>query len=149
MFKYRAPTRFAAAVIFLFYSQLAHAGYWQICNRTQQQLYVAIAYAGPPGPGIADLLSQGWWTAKPCGCVTVLPQRGTSVFNEGYLYAENANKVAVISGENGFCVDTARPFRYSIKNVRCTQRNFRKVQVNLNKSPWTTYIDGQPACVNY
>lgn len=150
MHKYHALTRFATAVVtLLVYSQQAHAG-WQICNKTQQRLSIAIAYIEPPTPGIADYLSQGWWTVNACSCVTVLQRRETSVSNEGYLYAEDASKFAIVSGPYKYCVDAAhQPFRYKNTNVQCTRRNFQKVQVDLNKSTWTTSIDGQPACQTY
>lgn len=148
MFNYRSPLKFSAvAGILIAYSQSAHAE-WIICNRTGQQLLVAIAYNEPPHPGIAELLSQGWWRVNACGgCVTVLQKQETSVYNEAYLRAEMDGGAEFIGGGYKFCVTDQR-FKIRSTSSNCTLRGFQKEQIDLNKH-WTTNITGgRRSCID-
>jgi uncharacterized membrane protein len=47
----------------------AHAASWTICNKTTEDLNVAIGYFHTSG----QWLSEGWWTVRSCGgCARVM-----------------------------------------------------------------------------
>ena len=78
----------------------ASAEGWRICNRTAEQLHVAIAYHD----GANGWLTEGWWELRACGgCASVMDHSktdGTNVF----LRAVTPKGSARVEGSARFCV---------------------------------------------
>jgi uncharacterized membrane protein len=80
----------------------ADAAQWRICNRTAEDLYVAIAYLHTSN----QWLSQGWWSLRACGgCANVMDLSNTDRVNQ-YFRAVTPAGVERIGGGNRFCVSS-------------------------------------------
>lgn len=84
----------------------ARGGY-QMCNRTSEKLFLAIAYYS----GDRDFfVSEGWWTLTPGVCARVFPNR--SFEGHRYYYAQTENKSSEWTSDNGVqvCIDPHNKF---------------------------------------
>lgn len=84
---------------------------WQICNRTPDEMSVAIAY----DPGNGHHVSQGWYKLRACG--------GCKNFGDfkikGVWYrAESKTGARVVEGDDLFCVHTSTAFKLGRPNDR-------------------------------
>jgi uncharacterized membrane protein len=85
---------------------VARGGY-QVCNRTSEKLFLAIAYY----TGNKDFfVSEGWWTLTPGVCTRVFPDN--SFDGHRYYYAQNENKTVTWTADNGVeaCIDPHNEF---------------------------------------
>lgn len=84
----------------------ARGGY-QICNRTSEKLFLAIAYyTGDKN----FFVSEGWWTLTPGECARVFPNN--SFDSHRYYYAQNEKKTTEWTADNGVevCIDPHNKF---------------------------------------
>jgi uncharacterized membrane protein len=83
-------------------STQASAAGWLICNRTPEELQVAIAYHD----GANGWLTEGWWSLKACGgCTRVMDQSKTDGANVFYR-AVTPRGDERIGGKTHFCVSS-------------------------------------------
>jgi len=87
----------------------AQADHWSVCNKTGEELYVAVGYHDKEN----QTISRGWGTLSRCGCLNVLTYDKTDS-NTVYLYAENKDKVAKFSSGSSphFCISNGGLFTY-------------------------------------
>lgn len=88
-------------------SPVSARGGYQICNRTSEKLYLAIAYY----TGDTDFFtSEGWWQLTPGACVRVFPNN--SFDSHRYYYAQNEKKTTEWTADNGVevCIDPHKEF---------------------------------------
>ena len=111
---------------------------WTICNKTPQDLLIAVAYVDPRG----GFISEGWYRVRGCGgCLAKVVSSGsTSDPHHVFYYAESLDGGEVITGESPMCVSADR-FTMDGKG-RCQRRaNFRLENIDISKN-WTTTITG-------
>ncbi len=115
---------------------------WIICNKTAEELRVAIAYNDLSG----YFTSVGWYSLAACGgCVTALQAQETSRRDLVYLRAKTANGGIFIQGNqnDSFCTTTSNfKITESNKPSSCVLETFKEMPVNLNKE-FTTNITGK------
>lgn len=96
----RLMTTMAILIGIAGWSMRANAEGWHVCNRTAEDLRIAIAYHD----GANGWLTEGWWTLRQCGgCAYVMPHSktdGTNVF----LHATTRGGALRVGGEGRFCV---------------------------------------------
>ena len=121
-------------------SKAAHAGEWSVCNKTSDELTIAIGYANSSG----GIVSKGWWTLNKCGgCKNVLNANATADRSTVYLYAEANDGTGIIDGDESFCVRDSVFTLNNAQSSNCGERkSFRTEKIDLNKN-WTTNITGQ------
>jgi len=88
-------------------SPVSARGGYQICNRTSEKLFLAIAYY----TGNKDFfVSEGWWTLTPGECARVFPNN--SFDSHRYYYAQNEKKTTEWTADNGVevCIDSHNKF---------------------------------------
>jgi uncharacterized membrane protein len=137
---------FSAAAVFALVllpglSKEAHGGEWSVCNRTPDELVIAIGYASSNG----GIVSHGWWTLSSCGgCKPVLNADQTADRGNVYLHAHAINGAGIIEGNESFCVRNNGAFTLNnAQGGNCGEtRSFRPENVDLNKD-WTTNITPQ------
>jgi uncharacterized membrane protein len=117
----------------------AHGGEWSVCNRTPDELEIAIGYANSTG----GIVTKGWWKLRGCGgCARVLNQNETADYTTTYLHA-HANGRGIIEGNENFCVQNNAFTLDNAQGRNCGEKkSFRNENVNLNKD-WTTNITGR------
>ena len=124
----------------------AHAGFWQVCNHTPDELQISIGYAVDGG----HLNSQGWWRLGRCGgCAVVLQPEDTADRGTVYLYAHISHGGRdVVSGPEHLCVKTEAYTLGRAENClgRFKSAPFQQTSVNLNKN-FTTNINA-PGCID-
>ena len=108
----------------------AHADF-KVCNRTANAARVALGrYDG------TDWLSEGWWTAAPRACATLIT--GKLVARYYYVYASDGG-AGTWGGSRAFCVGNAK-FQI-IGRADCAGRGYDKksfFEVDTGNSPdWT------------
>jgi uncharacterized membrane protein len=110
---------------------------WTICNRTAEDVDVAVAFVNPRG----GFVSKGWYTLGACGgCKTVLQRNETSDPNNVFLRAEGRNNGFLIDGDHQFCASDGR---FTITTRQCNdKRGFKQEMINLDKH-FTTNITGR------
>lgn len=127
----------AVAIILSAAPQVARAE-WIICNRSAEELNVAIAYANLSG----QIVTHGWWPVRSCGgCATVLQTNETGDRGTTYLYARTGSGAAYIQGDASFCTADSG-FKYRSTPNCAMKSNFRQETVDLNKH-FTTNITGK------
>ena len=129
----------AACLLFSVSTPLAQAG-WQICNKTADELTVAIAYINNQG-----YISEGWWRLNACGeCNTVLSSGETSdPYNVFYRAELAGGNDPVIDGDSYFCVSTGA-FTMLGKGDCSDKRAFRHKEIDISGN-YTTNITGRSA----
>jgi len=125
----------------------AHAASWTICNKTTEDLNVAIGYFHTSG----QWLSEGWWTVRSCGgCARVMDLAKTDRVRQ-YVRAETVGGSERLGGRTRFCVSNRAsgqpPFTvrsgsrcngnyvsvgFSAQDVEWADRNFT---TNINSPP--------------
>src|SRR6266550_2201722 len=98
------------------------------CNRTNEVIYLAIAWWGRDHPG---LHSEGWYTFKPGECAQVFPEDSYDAHR--YYYAESATRVWKGDGAL-YCIHPTKPFEIADAYGDCPapyeQRHFRTFSDN-------------------
>jgi len=101
----RVPARLAFLSVLLFTMfgiAQAHAAQWIICNRTAEDLDVAIAYLHTSN----QWLSEGWWTVRACGgCAKVMDLSKSDRVNH-FLHATTRSGEERVGGNDRFCVSS-------------------------------------------
>ncbi|MGE0715963.1 MAG: DUF1036 domain-containing protein [Alphaproteobacteria bacterium] len=119
---------------------------WTICNRTPEELKVAVAYFDEAN----KWMSEGWWALGPCGgCKFVLNANKTERTNV-FFRAVTRDGSERIGGDQRFCVSTraagSPPFTVR-SNANCGRANgyalegFRVVTIDSDRNH-TTNITG-------
>lgn len=101
----------------IFSASPARATSWKVCNRSSEDIEVAIVYSAGDA---RNYISKGWWKLRACGgCAVVyngnLPIRGTFLRGEGA-------KGAVWEGDNLFCTSESR---FEIPNANADEATCR------------------------
>jgi uncharacterized membrane protein len=118
-------------------SAQAHAKGWNICNKTPEQLTVAIAYKG----GGDQWISKGWHVLRSCGGCALVMNHSRTEYVDVYYHAHNGSGEQRIGGTGKFCVSNGEAFTYS-NTGRCKTASFRKVQIDT-PGDFTTSIVGK------
>jgi uncharacterized membrane protein len=109
----------------------------KLCNNTVSRVGVAIGYKDAKG-----WASEGWWTAEPQKCLTLL--KGSLIARFYYVYAVDYEKGGSWGGKSQLCIKdkifTIRGFE------ECTDRGYQKVgffEVDTGEEPdWTVSLSG-------
>jgi uncharacterized membrane protein len=123
----------------------AHADHWRVCNKTTEELFVAVGYHDKQN----ETVSRGWGTVAPCGCLRALEYDKTDS-QTVYLYAENKAGVAKFtSGSPHFCVSNPGPFAHrNGPGNSCGGKvvGFDKVTLRSWPNVFTTNLEGNGTC---
>lgn len=87
----------------MFATEVSEAANWQICNRTAEPMWVAIAY----DPGNGRHISEGWWKLNACGGCADL---GSYNLRNVWYHAHNRNSSRVVAGDDLFCTNSPEAF---------------------------------------
>jgi uncharacterized membrane protein len=125
-----------AGAIALFAGCLTEAqAAWKICNKTADDMRVAIAYVNPR---VGGFISEGWWTLRACGgCKTVLQASQTSDPHNVFYRAEGGG---VVEGRDQFCVGSS-PFKMNGTRNCGVKKGFVHKQINIANA--TSNITGR------
>ena len=104
----------------------AHAKGWNICNRTPEELNVAIAYKGTSDQWI----SKGWHNLRACGGCALVMNHSRTEYVGVYYHAENTAGAERIGGTGKFCVSSGAAFTYR-NSGRCKTASFRQVNIDV------------------
>jgi uncharacterized membrane protein len=117
---------------------------WTVCNRTANDLWVAIAFDSS-----GSYTSQGWWKLGSCGgCAKV--HSGEFSTTGAFLFAEDKNAAPELKGNNFlFCVANER-FNFTAENKvrgQCANERHRMVDFSLHqvRGNHTTNINRNPS----
>jgi hypothetical protein len=119
---------------------------WTICNRTAEELHVAIAYFHTS----EQWLSEGWWTLRACGgCARVMDLAKTDRVNQ-FFRAVTPNGVERVGGDRRFCVSShakGAPPWTGRSGAKCggdyVSAGFRLQKVEFSDENFTTNITGK------
>jgi uncharacterized membrane protein len=108
---FRALCWSALAIAFCFASQPSNAAdtYWRICNKTPEELQVAVAF----NPGNGQHVSKGYYNLKACGGCANIGSFGV----KGVWYrATSLDGTARVEGNDLFCVHLTSRFQLGSPN---------------------------------
>ncbi len=127
---------------------LAFAGYFalpakadlKLCNNTTSGVSVAIGYKDKEG-----WASEGWWTAKPQGCINLL--KGALIARYYYVYAVDREKGGSWGGKAMICI---KDKIFTIRGIdHCQDRGYQQqgfFEVDTGeKQDWTVSLSGDKA----
>jgi uncharacterized membrane protein len=139
---YTAASAALTLVLSFGLTAVAWAESWQVCNRTPDNMTVAIAYSNSFG----QIITEGWWTIRACGgCATVVGSEKARALPDkrnAYLYA-HVGSTATIRGDESFCVGDSEFTINSSASPGCPHRRpFKAESINLNRDH-TTNITGR------
>src|SRR5262249_1467464 len=109
----------------------ANAKAWSVCNRTTEELEVAIAYREGPN----QFISKGWHILGACSSCVVVMNYDRTEYDTVYVYAKNR------AGEAKFTSSGASSPRFCIQSGAFTIRN----ETNSRCSSGTTAVGFQRA----
>lgn len=109
----------------------------KLCNNTTSKVGVAIGYKDKEG-----WASEGWWTAEPQKCLTLL--KGALIARYYYVYAVDKEKGGSWGGKSQICI---KDKLFTIRGIDdCTGRGFQKqgfFEVDTGEeSDWTVSLSG-------
>ncbi len=109
----------------------------KLCNNTASRVGVAIGYKDTKG-----WASEGWWTAEPKKCLTLL--KGGLIARYYYVYAVDYEKGGSWGGKSQLCI---KDKIFTIRGFdNCGDRGYEKVgffEVDTNEeSDWTVSLSG-------
>ena len=115
----------------------AHADL-KLCNNTASRVGVSIGYKDKDG-----WASEGWWTAEPQKCLTLL--KGTLIARYYYVYAVDYDKGGSWGGKAMMCI---RDKIFTIRGIDgCTERGYQKTgffEVDTgDETDWTISLSGE------
>jgi uncharacterized membrane protein len=129
-------------VVALGISHQALAG-WEICNKTPDEMWVAIAY--DRGDGV--YYSEGWWKLAGCGGCKGM---GNYALKQVWYRAESRGGSRVVEGDTLFCVHDTNSFKIDShrtcgigKRSQMVKRGF--TAVTLTARNFTSNITGRSA----
>ncbi len=110
----------------------------KLCNNTASRVGVAIGYKDKEG-----WASEGWWTAEPQKCLTLL--KGSLIARFYYVYAVDYDKGGSWGGKALMCI---RDKIFTIRGFdNCKERGFQQVgffEVDTVEEPdWTISLSGE------
>jgi uncharacterized membrane protein len=110
----------------------------KLCNNTASRVGVAIGYKDKDG-----WASEGWWTAEPQKCLTLL--KGTLIARFYYVYAVDYDKGGSWGGKALMCI---RDKIFTIRGIdSCPERGYQKsgfFEVDTNEeTDWTISLSGE------
>jgi uncharacterized membrane protein len=109
----------------------------KLCNNTASRVGVAIAYKDKEG-----WASEGWWTAEPQKCLTLL--KGALIARYYYVYAVDKEKGGSWGGKSQICI---KDKIFTIRGIEtCTERGYQKqgfFEVDTGEeADWTVSLSG-------
>jgi uncharacterized membrane protein len=109
----------------------------KLCNNTASKVGVAIGYKDKEG-----WASEGWWTAEPNKCLTLL--KGGLIARYYYVYAVDKVKGGSWGGKAQICI---KDKIFTIRGIEnCTDRGFQKqgfFEVDTGEeADWTVSLSG-------
>jgi uncharacterized membrane protein len=127
-----------SAVFFLCAGQSPAFADLKLCNNTASRVGVAIGYKDKDG-----WASEGWWTAEPQKCLTLL--KGTLIARYYYVYAVDYDKGGSWGGKAMMCI---RDKIFTIRGIDgCTERGYQKAgffEVDTgDETDWTISLSGE------
>jgi uncharacterized membrane protein len=136
MFRALAASAFAALVLGLSGATPAKADL-KLCNNTASRVGVAIGYKNKDG-----WASEGWWTAEPQKCLTLL--KGALIARYYYVYAVDYDKGGSWGGKAMMCI---RDKIFTIRGIdSCQERGYQKTGFfevdTAEESDWTVSLSG-------
>ncbi len=110
----------------------------KLCNNTASRVGVAIGYKDKEG-----WASEGWWTAEPQKCLTLL--KGSLIARYYYVYAVDYDKGGSWGGKALMCI---RDKIFTIRGFdNCKERGFQQVGFfevdTAEESDWTISLSGE------
>jgi len=113
----------------------------KLCNNTTSTVQIAVGYKDKDG-----WASEGWWTAKPQGCINLL--KGGLIARFYYIYAVDRDKGGSWGGKAMICM---KDKIFTIRGLEhCTERGYQQqgfFEVDTGeKTDWTVSLssDKQP-----
>jgi uncharacterized membrane protein len=88
----------------------AHAKGWRVCNRTAEDLYVAIAYKDAQDQWI----SKGWHDLRACGGCALVMNHSRTEYTGVYVHAKNHRGDAKFGNDARFCVTSGA---FTVRNL--------------------------------
>jgi uncharacterized membrane protein len=130
----------------------AFATEWTICNRTAQNVNVAIAYSLNDSNGY---ITHGWWKLSPCGgCKVVyggdLPVKGVFYRGEGDRGDRWEGNFLYCTGESPFGVNHANTDENTCRSRGQSGLKAYRMEV-IKADNWTTSLTdsgGGPRCID-
>lgn len=121
----------------------ASAYVWTICNKSPENLRIAIAYRDLDNRWI----SRGWWSVRACGgCANVLNLAKTDTVDQFYRAVSDDGRER-LAGDTRFCVAPSGGFQLA-NGGRCpggyTAAGFRRVPVEYSNRDFTSNINAAP-----
>ncbi len=109
----------------------------KLCNNTESRVGVAIGYKNKDG-----WASEGWWTAEPNKCLTLL--KGALIARYYYVYAVDYDKGGSWGGKAMMCI---RDKIFTIRGIdTCPERGYQKTGFfevdTAEESDWTVSLSG-------
>jgi uncharacterized membrane protein len=128
----------AAALVLLGFAGTPARADLKLCNNTASRVGVAIGYKDREG-----WASEGWWTAEPQKCLTLL--KGTLIARYYYVYAVDYDKGGSWGGKAMMCI---RDKIFTIRGIdTCTERGYQKTgffEVDTSEeADWTISLSGE------
>ena len=119
----------------------ANAKGWRICNRTAEDLDVAIAYKDRQDQWI----SKGWHGLRSCGGCAMVMDHGRTEYTDVFLHAKNGAGVVRFGGGARFCVTSSA---FTVRNgPRCgggyTAASFSKQVIASGDRDFVTNLTGR------
>lgn len=110
----------------------------KLCNNTASRVGVAIGYKNKDG-----WASEGWWTAEPQKCLTLL--KGGLIARYYYVYAVDYDKGGSWGGKAMMCI---RDKIFTIRGIEnCTERGYQKAGFfevdTAEEVDWTVSLSGE------
>jgi uncharacterized membrane protein len=110
----------------------------KLCNNTSSRVGVAIGYKDKEG-----WASEGWWTAEPKKCLTLL--KGGLIARYYYIYAVDYEKGGSWGGKAMMCI---RDKIFTIRGIEnCEERGFQKTGFfevdTAEETDWTVSLSGE------
>jgi uncharacterized membrane protein len=133
----RVLTAGSAALCMIAWASAPAKADLKLCNNTASSVSVAIGYKDKEG-----WASEGWWTAKPQGCINLL--KGTLIARFYYIYAVDREKGGSWGGKAQICT---RDKIFTIRGLdKCAERGYQKqgfFEVDTGeKTDWTVSLSG-------
>jgi uncharacterized membrane protein len=135
---FRAMAAAAGAMIVLGLAGTPARADLKLCNNTASRVGVAIGYKNKDG-----WASEGWWTAEPQKCLTLL--KGALIARYYYVYAVDYDKGGSWGGKAMMCI---RDKIFTIRGIEnCTERGYQKAGFfevdTAEEADWTVSLSGE------
>jgi uncharacterized membrane protein len=134
---FRVSAGVLAAVLALGFTSISARADLKLCNNTESRVGVAIGYKDKKG-----WASEGWWTAEPKKCLTLL--KGGLISRYYYVFAVDYQKGGSWGGKSMLCI---KDKVFTIRGLDgCSEQGSKKVgffEVDTNEeTDWTVSLSG-------